>query len=209
MKKIFLLMVFCLLAAVPVQAMVVTGEEDGESCQMKYPVIYVSDPAAQEAINDDLSRYLDAFRAAMADDERIVNGATEYILEYEDDDVVSLLFRDYRYLGGAHGTTVTYGLVYDKHSGARIPLDNYLRVTPADLNEAVYDHLYNGTGKPMPYTFAKWNRPIDYVPEDYFLLGNGGIAVLFQPYALGCYADGYTTIRFDAGMVAQYNARND
>ena len=208
MKKFLLTMAACLSMAMPAQAMVETGEELGDNYKMKYPVVYVEDADAQAAINADIGRYLDTFRDAMENDEVIVNGATAYAVKYEDEDVVSLSFTDYRYTGGAHGMPTTYGMVYDKHTGARIPLDTYLRITPEDLNEVVDDHLYNGNGNLVPYAFKKWNQPINYVPENYFLLGDGGIALQFQPYALGSFADGAMTIRFDAAMVNEYNEKN-
>ena len=47
------------------QAMVTTGEENGDNYTMVYPLVYVDDAAAQEAINANIGAYLDRFRDAM------------------------------------------------------------------------------------------------------------------------------------------------
>ena len=195
-------------------AMVTTGEEDGDNYTMVYPLVYVDDAGAQQAINDDIAGYLDRFRDAMVngiEDPGIVSGRLYYDegrirteTKYEDADAVSLTLIDYRNTGGAHGSYVVHALTYDKHTGDRLVLGKYLHIRPADLNQELYTNLYDGQGKPMHYKGAA--NPIHQVPEDYYLLPDGGIALQFQIYHLGSYADGAVTIRLNADKVAFYNS---
>lgn len=204
MKKIIglLLLTFCWM--LPAQAMVEPGTEKGDRYAFSYPVVTVEDPQAQAAIQADIDGYLANLREHVASHSMVMEAKTAYDVKYEDAEVLSLTLTSYEYTGGAHGMYVIYGLNYDKRTGARLPLDNYLKVTVPDLQEAVGKHLYNGSGKKIPF---HWTATVKRVPVDYYLLGNGAIALQFQPYELGPYADGATTIRFSGEEVAAYNAR--
>ncbi len=203
MKKIVLALLLSFLWTLPAEAMVEQGEEKGTDYTMKYPLVYVDDSGAQDAINADINGYLDNFRQAMEENDFVVGGATTYAVKYEDEDVLSLTFTDYRNNGGAHGMYVVYGLNYDKHTGERLALDNFLQVTVEDLQGEVKKNLFDGGEN---RTVFHWNQTVRRVPEDYYLLGKGGIALIFQPYELGPYAAGAMTIRLDKAAVEHYNA---
>ena len=220
-KRIFLAAALSLLLTAPAQAMMDKGEESGENYTMHYPLIYVEDAAAQQAINEDIAVYMDRFREHMqqGDDTEGLEpghrlyysqGAVDCTLRYEDAQVISLTMTIGWYSGGAHGMYTVYGLNYDKQTGARLPLGNYLRITPEQLNAALSEHLYDGSGKRVSYTAGPYKSasPIREVPQDYYLLEDGGIALQFQPYHLGSFAQGAMTMRFDRKSVAAYNAQN-
>ena len=198
------------------QAMVTTGEENGDNYTMVYPLVYVDDAAAQEAINANIGAYLDRFRDPMengVEHPGTVSGRLYYEsgrlsteTKYEDDNAVSITITDYRSTGGAHGNYVVHAMTYNKHTGEKMALVRYLRIRPSELNAEIYEHLFNSQGQPMDYKGKE--NPLKQVPADYFLLPDGGIAIQFQPYQMGSYADGATTLHLDADLVAYYNEKN-
>lgn len=204
MRKVLLLCLFALLYAVPAQAMVVMETQEGPSWKMEYPLVYVEDAAAQEAINADISRYLDAFQDAMATKPLIRQGIIKTKLRYEDADVISMTIVDYHDTGGAHGMYVVYGLVYDVHTGARIPLDNYVKLTLEDVVAAL-------PGNTFSYDTTRaaklMNQPVR-VPSDYYLTGDGSVNIIFQLYEISPYVDGAPYLHLTAGRIAYYNEKN-
>ena len=205
MRKILLLCLLALLYAMPAQAMVVMERQEGPSWKMDYPLVYVDDPGAQAAINSDVSRYLDAFQKAMATDELIREGIIKTKLRYEDENVISLTLVDYRYTGGAHGMYVVYGLVYDTHTGARIPLEDYVRLTTEDVAAELSDNTFAyDTTKHVKIIMNEPKR----VPADYYLTGDGSVNIIFQPYEIAAYAEGAPYLHLTADRMAYYNEKN-
>jgi hypothetical protein len=191
----------------PTLAMVQLGTETGTNYTMEYPLVYVESAAAQTAINEDLTLYLDAFRDAMehgVEHPGLVSGKRIHFksgrlltqVTCEDETLVSLRLTDSRNTDAAHAMYTLRCFTYDKLTGQRIHLSDYVPLTAADLNEALADHLYSGNfNKKITYT-GKDPAPIKTVPDNFYILPDGGIAVQFQPYALASYTEGATTIPF-------------
>lgn len=205
MRKILLFCLLALLYAMPAQAMVVMERQEGPSWKMDYPLVYVDDPGAQAAINSDINRYLDAFQEAMATNNLIREGIIKTKLCYEDENVISLTLVDYHYTGGAHGMYVVYGLVYDVHTGARIPLENYVRLTTEDVAAELPDNTFTyDTTTPV----RKFMNEPKRVPSDYYLTGDGSVNIIFQPYEIAAYAAGAPYLHLTAARMAYYNEKN-
>jgi hypothetical protein len=205
----------CLACSLPVSATVYKMEESGNHYTIEYPHVQVDDAAVAQSINDDIYTYAAQFKDAMekgvlldrtgADRMQYKEGAMKYQVCYEDGELVSLIIQDYRYSGGAHGMHVEHGIVYSKQTGARIPLSNFLLVTPEQLEQEAADNLYSLGGNKLDYT---WKNSVKRVPADYFLSGNGTVNVLFTPYELGPYSYGTTYIKLDSDKVDYYNGIN-
>ena len=206
MKGLFLAMVLAvgLCCSGMASAMVQRGHLEGANFTMDYPLVYAQNAAAQKAINGDIYTYIARVQGNAAAFEK---SSLNYSVKYEDARLISLVFVQQEYRArAAHGSYHYYGVVYDKNTGARIPLSNYLRVTPEQVMQEAENSLYTLTGKKIPYRWQ--NFSLKSVPDRYFLLGNGEIAVLFEPYDMDCYAMGATYVRFSREKLAYYNSRN-
>lgn len=188
-------------------AMVGNGTDKGTNYEMTYPLVYVDDKQAQDRINQDIYHYIAFFRDNFQAG-NFMKGKFWYDVRYEDRDFVSLCVWSSQYnMGAAHAQYACQGLVYDKHTGSRLPLENFLRIGLQDIKAHYSGHVYDEKGKLIrsAYGFPKQPRRIS---EDYFLLGNGAIALIYQPYELASFASGATTIRFDRSEVEYFNRKN-
>ena len=129
-----------------------------------------------------------------------------YTVHYEDDDVLSLSLHFLRLPYGANGNHVTsYDLVYDKTTGERIPLENYVRITLTDLKQYLGGHSYDAQGEKLRSINSDY---IKTVPDNYFLEGNGVVCLVFQPYQLaaGCFGNCY--VRLEPQYIEYLNRKN-
>ena len=167
------------------------GRETGDYYELIYPVFEGDDPDIKEAINTDI--YTRASRTADAGRRRYTT-SFRYELMMENDRYLSFLFFPGGYEEGAmHGMYAGVGVVYDKTTGARLPLSHFADVTVSDLVRLQRSgHFYRYNGTPIPVENIQ-GRP-QKVPEDYFINDQGQIFVIFSPYILACFADGVTAI---------------
>ena len=207
MDKIFVLALLIFLQAGTAFASVGTNIDNGVNYEMSYPIVYTNDKAVQDKINQDIYRYIAAFR----DDYnagKFYQGRFLYELKFENDDYISLTITDTRYhMGAAHEGFHVYGVVYDKHTGRKLPLSHFLKITLADLKWFYGSHLYNRSGNKIKASTINLLEKVG-VSDDYYLLGNGGIALIYQPHELGSFSDGATTIRLTQEEVEYFNRKN-
>ena len=194
MKKIISALLFSslfALSAAPAAANIWTARETGNYYELIYPVFDGDDPEIKEAINADISTR--ASRTADAGRRRYTT-SFRYELMMENDRYLSFLFFPGGYEEGAmHGMYAGVGVVYDKTTGARLPLSHFADVTVSDLVRLQRSgHFYRYNGTPIPVENIQ-GRP-QKVPEDYFINAQGQIFVIFSPYILACFADGVTAI---------------
>lgn len=217
MKKFLLLVVLCCLFALPVQASVRSENISGANYKGQYPVVEAVNNKATAAINRDLKTYVDKFVDALQngtlltknkpDRLQYVEGALSWELYYEDEKVLSLVLTDYYYAGGAHGMHYDHGLVYDKITGQRKPLTDYVRITPFQLASEAHDNLYS-LEKDGIKIETIWIGSVTRVPEDYFLLEDGTICPLFTLYELVPYASGSPCVHISPAKARFYNKLN-
>lgn len=206
MKKIFLLtFLFVILQFGNVFAFVEKHIDKQINYEMEYPIVYTNNKAAQDKINQDIYHYIAAFRDDFKAG-KFYNGKFFYEVKFEDNDYVSLVITDYRFTrGAAHGGAKKIGVVYDKKTGRKLPLSHFLKITLNDLLPIYRINLYDGGGK--KFSNAGFSDP-KRVSEDYYLLGNGGIALIYREYELAAYAAGSPTIRLSAEEVDWFNRKN-
>ncbi len=135
--------------------------------------------------------------------EQSKNGNGDYFSPYllqrtadiarSDDRVLSVLFDDYSYLGGAHGWTGRYGYVFDCSTGERITLDT-LSEDPQALRAFLEEELLrqaNSAEYALYYFFDDYR---EYLPgllrEDNWYLSDDGLVVIANPYEIAPYAVG-------------------
>lgn len=122
--------------------------EEDTNWKIDYPVVTVgANESAQDAINSDIMNYVGQLRSDFESGKYYICSG-KYTVHYEDDDVLSLSLYFLRLPYGANGNHVTsYDLVYDKTTGERIPLENYVRITLTDLKQYLRGHSYDAQGE--------------------------------------------------------------
>ena len=198
-----------LLQSAVVSASVVNNIDEGINYRINYPIVYTNDQTAQDKINQNIQGHVTTFKTDF-DEGRFFGGAFSYEVKFEDDDYISLTMTDSRYeFGAAHGYYGVYGIVYDKHTGEKLPLSRFLKITTDDLQNLSKSHFYNSIDEEISLDYSEWtdNQPIR-VSEDYYFLGDGGIALIYQIYELAAYAEGSTTIRLSGNEVEYFNRKN-
>lgn len=108
-------------------------------------------------------------------------------------------------MGQMEINVTSYDLVYDKTTGERIPLENYVRITLTDLKYYLWGHSYDAQGEKLRSINSDY---IKTVPDNYFLEGNGVVCLVFQPYQLaaGCFGNCY--VRLEPQYIEYLNRKN-
>lgn len=180
--------------------------EEDTNWKIDYPVVTVgANESAQDAINSDIMNYVGQLRSDF-ESGKYYTCSGKYTVHYEDDDVLSLSLYFLRLPYGANGNHVTsYDLVYDKTTGERIPLENYVRITLTDLKQYLGGHSYSYGGKILRGINGDY---VESVPSNYFLEGNGVVCLVFQPYQLaaGCFGNCY--VRLEPQYIEYLNRKN-
>lgn len=202
-----------LLLPWPISSASVYEETDSAiNYTMSYPMVYLDhNQEAQDRINSDIYNYIGAFRTDYYNG-KFVNGFFKYEVKYEDDDVLSLMIIDYRYYGGAHGLEKGIGLNYSKKTGQRLPLPYFVRLRPGDISKVFSLPIYNRRNQHIPYRITKdftpYTKEHKGITDNFYLMGNGAITLIYQPYELAPYASGITHIVISAKYVDYFNRRN-
>lgn len=200
---VILVMFFCTVA----MASVTTGTESAVNYQMSYPVVHANNEAASMKINSDIEQYLQNFRADY-NAGKFINGKISYQVMYEDENYVSILLIPYVWTGGAHGFESGLGLNYDKTSGDIISLPYFVKIDPKDKSMIYSFPTYNDNGKRIPMDRLHENRWEIPISGNYYMLGNGELALIYQPYQLASYADGITHIILTVKWIDYFNRKN-
>lgn len=176
---------------------------------LKYPLVYTENAVAQTAINTDIAAYVGEAKDAYYN-RHVYQVSQSYKVTYEDKDVVSLLLTTYYYrAGAAHGSYRTQGMVYDKRTGQRVPLYNYVKIASAkQLDTAVRDGVLSFYTSTRKRTYLPQGWHVDYASDNYFLSGKGYINLVYQPYELGPFSYGNTFIEFSPKAIEYFNRMN-
>lgn len=209
LKKALVLGAVGAMLAIPGYAKVVTGSQSDANLDLKYPLVYTDSAYAQQAINTDIANYVLKAKD-MYYNQHVYQVSQNYNVTYEDNQVVSILLTTHYYNAGAiHGMYTTKGLVYNKVTGERIPLYNYIKIANADqLQVGVISGVlsfYNGAHKKVDLPRG-WH--VSYASDNYCLRGKGYIDLVYQPYQLGPFSYGTTYIGFNPSAIEYFNRLN-
>ncbi len=180
---------------------------------LQYPLIYVANEQAQESMNQLIASYVGRMQN-MYYQEKMYQVAMRYEVTYEDADLLSLWVEQGWYNGqAAHGYYTQQGLVFNKHTGERIPAYNYVKLASnQQLKEFVGSSLlpvYSQNLKNRLLPNQLFGLPdIEIHNDNYILLGNGAIAMLYQPYELSAYAYGVARVLFMPDKIEYINRLN-
>ncbi len=116
----------------------------------------------------------------------------DYSLKYNQNGLLSVVFRNYQYTGGAHGLTVQSSFTLDLKTGGEYKLKDLVKVD-ADYVSLISDTIRNmivervKEGILPDYSIA----PFHTIRDDHdFYLSNNGVVVYFQQYEHWPYAAG-------------------
>lgn len=183
-------------------------QEEQTNWKIERPVVSLDNSYVQNLINTDIQRYYDKMREDF-EKGTFYTCRGRYSVSYEDDNLLSmvLILYEYPYGGnGAHSRAV--GLIYDKNTGERIPLSNYVRATAADLSFYYRSHTYSWSKKQTLPAEAVDSSRISEVPDNYFLPGDGSVCILFRPYSLAAGCFGITYIKIEPEYIEYLNRKN-
>ncbi len=179
-----------------------------------YPVVKLANTEAAYRIDCQIQRYIGRLCAGI-DSGKYSFAAMDYSLRFEDNDLLSLVIKQYVYKDhAANGETRVYGKVYSKKTGKTIPLKNYLNVSAAQLQKAINDGqvIVRGSNGAKALAASNLIAPIKAVPHNYFLQrekdGSVGIGLIFQPGTIAPYSDGIIHVLFSSQEVQKLNALN-
>lgn len=183
-------------------------QEEQTNWKVERPVVSLENSHVQNLINMDIQRYYDKMREDFEQGEYYTCRGS-YSVSYEDDNLLSLVLILYEYPYGANGNHFKgIGLVYDKNTGERIPLSNYVRATANDLSFYHKSHIYSWSkNQTVPYKAVNSSR-ISEVPDNYFLPGDGSVCILFGPYSLAAGYLGITYIKLEPEYIEYLNRKN-
>ena len=191
LKKLCLGALVGAMALAPVSAKVVTGTQEDTNMKLKYPLVYTDNLLSQRVINTDIASYVGQARKMYYNDH------------------IYQVNQSYDHAWAAHGMYDVQGLVYNKMTGQRIPLYNYVKIASAkQLDQGVRSGIlgfYNGAHK-KDSIHEGW--AVNYASDNYILRGHGVVELIYQPYELGPYAMGKTFIQFTPKAVEYFNRMN-
>lgn len=192
-------------------ATVQSGFDSAVNYTMKYPLIYTNNEFVQEKINSDIYQYIYKFKYDYQKG-GFIRGKFDYKLKYEDDDYVSVIIWEDRWTGGAHGQLRYVGLNYSKHTGEKIPLSYFVNLSSEDTRKIHSMAVYNERGNIVPEErmfgkpiFDRYHQPLS---NNYYMLGNGEIALIYQPYQMASFVNGMTYIKLTANWIDYFNRKN-
>lgn len=192
-------------------AVVGMKQEDG-NLKLSYPLVYVPNEAAQLRMNTAIADYVVKMRDLYYN-QNMYQVVMAYKVTYEDDNLLSLTISSGWYNGqSAHGYNQTQGLVFNKHTGERIPATYYVHIKDNEqLKQLIASGTVNVYSQDMKFMPVKSLFGLDDVEvrnDNYILLGNGNIAMLYQPYELTAYAYGVTRAVLTKDIIEQLNKEN-
>lgn len=201
MKKILLILMLLLSIAACASAAHKEITKEGERYHFTYPVFTLEKGQAASRINKDIQGYVDLARKQLRD-RYIQLVSSDYQIMREDERYLSLTFTTRSYVkGAAHGSSYTYGLVYDKSSGLRLPYTHFLPpIMATQLRAAIMNKqlpVYCADLKtPSNAPFIVYDQDFK-VSENYIITPDARFYLLYQPYELDSYAAGVTYVKLN------------
>jgi uncharacterized protein YraI len=117
---------------------------------------------------------------------------TTYSIKYNDGNKLSILFNDYIYFGGAHGSTPITAYNFNVSTGQLVQLSNIL--TTSSKYSKVQNYAYSYMKK-RPNTFAVSRlSDVNIKTDAEYYFSYTGITFIFQEYSVAAYAVGHPTV---------------
>ncbi len=172
--------------------------------KLEYPVIHLKNKAAEMAINQDIKAIVDHFVSHSVTGKNYLKKASVFydVCGNQTDFISIVLTERIANEGAPHSNDKVHGLVYDKRTGERRPLDFFLRLTKEEILSEAETEFYtyrNRNKEPQP--FNRSQASFEKIPKDCFLDNQGNLFVLFQKYQMAAGVAGPTCVRFTPARV--------
>lgn len=212
-KKVVLILGFILSINSYIFANVQPGIISAQNLNLIYPLVYVENYEAQSKINRNLAKIIYDIKSKY-DTGTYYLAQMNYEVTYEDEDLVSILIKTHIVWnpGAAHGSVGDLGCVYNKHSGEKIPLYNFVKIRDAkqiqyNLIDGVLSE-YDCDFKNQVYYFRQKEWIVDTVSTNYILMGDGELSIIYPTYSIGPFSAGPIKIKFDKDAIDYFNRLN-
>lgn len=213
-KITLLLITFVSFISLPALASVKDVFDNYANYKIRYPSIILNDEHATYNINQNIYQLIARFKDSYNNGD-FYSGQIDYEIMYEDDKLLSIVFEEIKDGGDMEETggdvyIYHHGFVYNKLNGNIVPLSYFVKIVNGDLKTCYKTRSYNCMGKKMEQVRLFTNR----IPSDYYLLGNGEIALIFQYPELGGMWSDYNsdikpaTLRLSQMDIEYFNRRN-
>lgn len=173
---------------------------------LAYPIVYTTNAKSQDLINTDIAKIVYDMKDRY-DSGEYYSAELKYDISYEDDNTISILMKSTINPGGYRPFCFKEGIVYNKHTGEKLPLSNYVHIKSADQIQA---SLFNGLAHEYNWEMTeifcyRTNNPVKTISTNYYLKDNGVLSLLYPVGELSCMADGIVTIVFPEKTIDYFN----
>ncbi len=166
--------------------------------QLQYPRLRGLDQKYETQLNSVITEKVATIKKdAFKDEENLLanlwspNAKIDYYLNYlvkrNHGDLLSIVFEDYRYLGGAHGLTAKFAYNFNLKTGKQysleelfVPCTDYVSL----LNRKIEEQIRGDRHKSQNYSFDS------IAPDQEFYFTNEALVICFQSYEIAAYAEG-------------------
>lgn len=117
---------------------------------------------------------------------------TSYTVMYNNGEILSILFNNWSYLGGAHGNTIETTVNYNLKTGEVLTFDTFFEDKAAGV-AIIREQILKQCESPYyeGILFEEYENYInDVIKEDYWYFGKDGMHIIANQYMLATYADG-------------------
>ena len=168
------------------------GEEGAAKINAALREIYKEAEAEMEAINQEildeylfedgaLREELDEWLSYPLDEwQTLITENYVAFIEYADENYLCLCMAGDNYAGGIHGYNWSDYYVFDRHTGKRLSLEDFVNNSPEEIKEIVKKHIL----AVVPYSDGEQSE--DALEQDRFFLTAEGLGIHYDVYEVSC-----------------------
>lgn len=105
-------------------------------------------------------------------------------IEYADENYLCLCMAGDNYTGGAHGFYWYDYYVFDRHTGKRLSLEDFVSNSPEEIKEVVKNHIL------AVALYSDGEQSEEALEQDRFFLAAEGFGIHYDVYEIGSYVEG-------------------
>lgn len=186
-------------------AQVIEKVEVYKNNELKIPQVVGINSKAAKKINDYIVKNV-ASDPKKFIDKHGPEGATGWLYSTvvrDDDKYLSLRIASASYFkGAAHPNAYIFGLVFDKATGKKLPIEHFVKMMPAEqLEYCVRNKVFGFYAYGDEPLELEKSLHITHVSEQYTLDNNDNLDIYYQQYELGPYAIGAPYVRLGKSYV--------
>jgi predicted secreted protein len=179
-----------------------TSGDDKLDITLNYPMISgLADQTVQDLINAAFKKEADdAKQLGLANIADYPEGMTnkcetylDYRIKYDQNNLLSVVFLDYQYMGGAHGTTAQTSYTFDLKTGKDYAIKDLFQ-SASDYTAPFNNFVKSEIKERDLYELTTFSA---IALDQGYYLDNSGVTIYFQQYEYFPYAAGIQTFKLD------------